>query len=189
MDDSQFWSRLLKLIWVIIRDESSNRISDSQCGDLKTRSWKYTSMKPQSIQNWYAYSLIDVLNTKNKKHLQRLDMSEKTWILCQGDLWTERRTFSLLNVSFQDLGDSRKSLKWIVSFATGWNLGILNLTIANINHFCTQIHLFITRTMVFSPTKPKRMKIYLFLLSTEASSYAEISRNKRSFRKSGVFVG
>ena len=71
----------------------------SQCGDLKTRSWKCTSMKPQSIQNRYAYSLIDVLNTKNKKHLARLDMSEKTWILCQGGLWTERRTFSLLNVS------------------------------------------------------------------------------------------
>ena len=103
-------------------------------------------------------------------------MGDKTWILCQGGLWTERRTFSPLNVSFQDLGDSRKSLKWIISFTIGGNLGIVNLIIANRNHYCTQIHLFTTRTMVFQPTKPILMKIFLFLLSTEASSYAEISR-------------
>ena len=90
---------------------------------------------------------------KNKNHLTGLDMSEKIWILCQGGLWTERRTFSVLNVSFQDLGDSRKTLKSIVSFAPRGNLGILNLTIANRNHNCTQIHLLITRPMVFSPTK------------------------------------
>ena len=132
-------------------------------------------MKPQSIQSRYAYSLIDVLNTKNKKHLARLDMSEKTWILCQGGLWTERRAFSLLNVSFQHLDDSRKSLKWIVSFAAGGNLDILNLIIANRDHYCAQIQMFITRTMVFSPTKPILMEIFSFLLSTEASSYAEIS--------------
>ena len=52
----------------------------SQCGHLKTRYWKYTPMKPQSIQNRYAYSLIDLLNTKNKNLLTRLDVSEKTWI-------------------------------------------------------------------------------------------------------------
>ena len=35
---------------------------------------------------------------------------------------------------------------------------ILNLTIVNRNRYCTQIHLFTTRTMVFSPTKPILMK-------------------------------
>ena len=135
-------------------------------------------MKPQSIQNRYAYSMIDVLNKINEKHLTRLDMSEKTWILCQGGLWTERRTFSVLNVSFHDLADPRKSLKWIVSFAVGGNLGILDSTIANRNHYCAKIYQFVTQNMVFSPLRWIWMKMFLFLLSTEASNYAKIPRKK-----------
>ena len=91
----------------------------SQCGDLKTRSWKCTSMKPQSIQNRYAYPLFGVLNRKNKKHMTRFDMSEKIWSLCQGALWTERRKFTLLNVSLgrswrfsQTLGMERIFRNW-----------------------------------------------------------------------------
>ena len=106
-----YWCMVTNVIHCPVHSNSSNPVGD--CGGkflivppICLASAETSKTDPGNALQWSHTFKIGMptlwlmyWTKKIKKHLTRLVMSEKTLILCQDGLWTERRTFSLLNVS------------------------------------------------------------------------------------------